>query len=201
MNNLQIKKDIDAIAKVDRHVAAALNRYGYPAISMQSCGLEALLAAIVNQQLSTKAANTILSRVKALLPDCNADTVLRIPDATLRDAGLSWRKVGYVKSLARSIKSGDFAPDDLPGMDDESAIESITGLHGFGRWSAEIYLLFSLGRRDVFPADDLILRVSLQKIKRLKTRPAPALARKKVAHWQPWRSAGSLFLWHCHNNK
>ena len=201
MNRLQIRKGLDAIANKDKHIAAALNRYGYPDISSQACGFEALLTAIVNQQLSTKAAATILSRVKSLLPVCEADAVLEIPDATLRAAGLSWRKVGYVKYLAQSIATGEFSPEKLPNMDDTGVIEAITRLHGFGRWSAEIYLLFSLGRQDIFPADDLIRRVSLQKIKRLKTTPTPALARKKVIHWEPWRSAGSLFLWHCHNNK
>jgi DNA-3-methyladenine glycosylase II len=200
MNASQIKRGLDRIAAVDRHMAAALEIHGYPTMSLQPCGFETFLTTIVNQQLSTKAAATILSRVMALLPVCDAGSLLKLSDQTLRDAGLSWRKVEYAKGLARAIDNGEFVPESLADMDDDEAIESITKLRGFGRWSAEIYLMFSLGRRDIFPADDLIIQVALQKLKRMKTKPTPKIARQKVAHWSPWRSVGSLFLWHSINS-
>ena len=182
-------------------MAAALKTYGYPGFSLQKNGFETFLAVIVNQQLSSKVAAVILARVMALIPACNAPSLLELPDQALRDAGLSWRKVEYAKGLARAIVDGEFDPEALRGMDDEEAIQSITRLRGFGRWSAENFLIFSLGRPDIFPADDLILQLALQKLKRMRTRPTPAVARKKVAHWAPWRSAGSLFLWHCLDNR
>jgi DNA-3-methyladenine glycosylase II len=81
-------------------------------------------------------------------------------------------------------------------MDDATAIQAITALRGFGRWSAEIYLMFSLKRADIFPADDLALRVALGRLKGLEQRPTPGQARALVEHWAPWRSVGALFLWH-----
>lgn len=201
MNKSHIKKGLDAIASVDKHMAKALELHGYPGFSLQKNGFEALLAVIVNQQLSSKVAAVILARVMALLPVCDAPVLLKLPDQALRDAGLSWRKVEYAKGLAQAIVDGTFDPQALHAMDDEEAIQSITRLRGFGRWSAENFLIFSLGRPDIFPADDLILQLSLQKLKRMKAKPTAEIARKKVAHWSPWRSAGSLFLWHCLDNR
>ena len=81
-------------------------------------------------------------------------------------------------------------------MTDEEAIVEITALRGFGRWSAEIYLMFSLNRQDIFPADDLALLVALGRLKKLSDKPTPKQARDLIAHWAPYRSVGSLFLWH-----
>jgi DNA-3-methyladenine glycosylase II len=200
MNKTQIKKGLDAIASVDKHVAKALDVIGYPKPRLRPAGFETFLETIVSQQISVKAAASILARVRTLLPVCDAESLLAIPNDQLRAAGLSQRKAEYLQGLARAIVDGNFDPESLDKMDDESAIESIVRLRGFGRWSAEIYLMFSLGRPDIFPADDLILQVSLQKVKRLKTKPTPKVARQKVEHWGPWRSIGSLFLWHYHHS-
>ena len=81
-------------------------------------------------------------------------------------------------------------------MDDPTAIKTITSLRGFGPWSAEIYLMFSLQRSDIFPAGDLALRIALQKLKGIDTTLDEKQARELVARWSPYRSAGSLFLWH-----
>lgn len=199
MNKTQIKKGLDAIASVDKHVARVLEDIGYPKPRLRPAGFETFLETIVSQQISVKAAASILARVRSLLPVCDAASLLAVPTDGLRAAGLSQRKVEYLQGLARAIAEGEFSPDSLCDMDDESAIESIVRLRGFGRWSAEIYLMFSLGRPDIFPADDLILQVSLQKVKKLRARPTPKVARRKVEHWGPWRSVGSLFLWHHHH--
>ncbi|MES9856248.1 MAG: hypothetical protein ABW166_06565 [Sedimenticola sp.] len=110
--------------------------------------------------------------------------------------GLSYRKIEYTKSLAEAVHAGRFNIDGLELMTDEEAIAEITTLRGFGRWSAEIYLMFSLNRQDVFPADDLALQVALGRLKKLPGKPTPKQARDLIAHWTPWRSVGSLFLWH-----
>lgn len=201
MNKAKIKRGLDAIASVDKHMAAALEVHGYPTLRLQPGGFEMLMTMIVNQQLSTKVAAVILSRVKALLPVCDASSLLKIPDQDLRHAGLSWRKVEYTKGLAQAIVSGELNPELLHRMSDDEAIESIMRLRGFGRWSAENYLIFSMGRPDIFPADDLIIQTSLQKVKRMKTRPTAKIARQKVKHWAPWRSLGALFLWYVHEGE
>ena len=196
MNKSTIKKSLDSIAKIDLDIKNALATHGYPQPRTQPAGFETMVITIVNQQLSTKAASAIMQRVRDLLIDVTPTTVLAKRKTTLRKAGLSERKVDYIQGLARAVKKDEFNPDKLNSMDDASAINAITHLHGFGEWSAEIYLMFSLQRPDIFPANDLALQVALQKLKRLNGRPTPKVARSLVEHWSPWRSAGSLFLWH-----
>ena len=196
MNKNSIKSGLDSIAKQDKELKKALRQFGYPKARIRPAGLTTFVNIIVSQQLSTKAADAIMQRIHTLLPDINATTILKCPKKSLRNAGLSERKVEYLKGLAKAIKSGTFEPDDLRKQDDATAIESISSLYGFGIWSAEIYLMFCLRRKDIFPANDLALQVALQKLKQLDTRPTPKQARELVAHWAPYRSCGSLFLWH-----
>jgi DNA-3-methyladenine glycosylase II len=137
-----------------------------------------------------------MRRVQALLPSMEAQDVLRLPQGALRAAGLSWRKVEYVEALARAIDENQFDISSLAAMEDQAVVEAITALKGFGVWSAEIYLMFSLQRRDIFPAGDLAIRIALQKLKRVDSKLGEKQAREMVASWAPYRSAASLFLWH-----
>ena len=196
MNSAAIKRDLDALASGDPDVARALPQIGYPQPRIRAQGFETLLSTIVSQQISTEAAAAIMQRVRELLPRMQPAEALELPDGALRAAGLSARKVEYVDALAQAIVDKSFDPATLPRMDDAEAIAAITGLKGFGAWSAEIYLMFSLGRGDIFPAGDLALRVALQKLKRIDDTFGEKRARELVADWAPYRSAGSLFLWH-----
>jgi len=192
----QVINDIDSIARVDAEVARALGAIGYPRPRIRAQGFETFFSTIVSQQISTEAAAAIMQRVRKLLPRINASSLLDLPENALREAGLSMRKVEYAQGLARAILDGDFIPGDLPTLNNDEAIQAITALRGFGVWSAEIYLMFSLQRNDIFPADDLALQVALQRLKGLEQRPTSKQARSLIEHWSPRRSAGSLFLWH-----
>jgi len=199
LNKRQIKLGLDHIAARDKHVAAALERIGYPEPRQRPAGFETFIRTVVSQQISVRAAASIWERLRAQLPALDAAALLSVPEQNLRGAGLSARKAEYLRGLAAAIVDGSFDPDSLISLPDEEAIDSIKALRGFGRWSAEIYLMFSLGRSDIFPADDLIILSSLQKVKNMRQRPTPAKAREKVASWAPWRRAGALFLWHFHH--
>lgn len=196
MNQSRIKRDLDQLASEDADLRRGIEQVGYPLPRIREPGFATLLATIVSQQISTDAAAAIMQRVRALLPSMQPRAVLRLPEAALREAGLSQRKVDYVESLARAILEKRFNPGALETMDDDEAIATITTLRGFGRWSAEIYLMFSLRRVDVFPAGDLAIRVGLQKLKGIEETLNENQARELAAHWAPYRSAGSLFLWH-----
>lgn len=196
MTKTQIKKALDNIAKRDIDIDNALKIYGYPKPRIQQTGFETFVITIVNQQLSTKAASAIMQKVRDTLGEITPANVIAKRKSTLRNAGLSERKVEYLKGLAKAIKNGRFDPNNLDALSDADAISAITQLHGFGEWSAEIYLMFSLRRKDIFPANDLALQIALQNLKQLKQKPTPKIARAIVEHWAPWRSAGSLFLWH-----
>lgn len=196
MDNTLIKQGIDAIAQVDPDVAEALPVFGYPSPRTRPEGLETLFSIVVGQQLSTHAAAAIMTRAREMFSTFSAQAILQKTDAELRSIGLSKQKVMYIQGLATAIDTGAFAPEQLQSLDDKQAIQAITSLKGFGPWSAEIYLMFSLQRTDIFPSGDLALLVALQKLKRLEVKPTPKQAQALIAHWSPWRSAGSLFLWH-----
>jgi DNA-3-methyladenine glycosylase II len=196
MNKRTIKKGIDAIAARDKDVRLTLPKIGYPQDRKWPDGFETFVSIIVSQQLSTKAANAILSRVHKLLPELTPEKLLSKRSATLRKAGLSEKKVEYLRGLSLAIKRDEFNPDALKKMNDVQAIRSICSLHGLGEWSAEIYLIFALGRKDIFPANDLALQLALQKLKKMRDKPTPVIARSTIDHWAPNRSFGSLYLWH-----
>lgn len=196
MDQKQVINNIDNIACIDADVASAVVSLGYPQPRIRPQGFETFFSTIVGQQISTEAAAAIMQRVRDLLPRLDASSLLNLPEGALREAGLSTRKVEYAQGLANAILDGDFVPEDLQAMENKEAIRAITALRGLGVWSAEIYLMFSLQRDDIFPADDLALQVALQRLKGLTKRPTQREARTLIEHWSPWRSAGSLFLWH-----
>ncbi|RJG40072.1 DNA-3-methyladenine glycosylase 2 family protein [Motilimonas pumila] len=195
MDEICIEQGIMALAKRDADLAKAVTRQGLPEPRLQPHGFATFLSIIVSQQLSTHVAKVIMSRVSELLGEVSAKAVLATPDQALRDTGLSWRKIEYANGLAQAVESGTLDINGLSLLSDEEAIKQIVRLKGFGRWSAEIYLMFSLGRQDIFPADDLGILVALAKLKGLENKPTPKQARLMTEHWQPWRSVGALFLW------
>jgi len=195
MNQGKIIRHLDALAQLDDDVRRGLALVGYPQPRIRVEGFETFLSTIVSQQISTESAAAVMRRVRALLPRVEAAALLELPEGALRRAGLSARKVEYAQGLAQSIVEQSFEVPRLSAMADQGVIEAITELRGFGVWSAEIYLMFSLGRADVFPAGDLALRIALQKLKGLEQALNEKQARAMVTDWAPYRSAGSLFLW------
>ncbi|MEH6455333.1 MAG: hypothetical protein V7749_03365 [Cocleimonas sp.] len=196
MNKKIIKQGLDEIALIDKDVANALSTFGYPEPRIRPVGIETFFSIVVGQQLSTHAAAAIMVRARELLPELTPENILSKNDEDLRGVGLSKQKIVYVKGMANAILNKEFDPSALQDLDDKTAIETITALKGFGPWSAEIYLMFSLQREDVFPSGDLALLIAIQKLKRIDQKPTPKEAQKIIQHWSPWRSVGSLFLWH-----
>lgn len=196
LNQQTLSAALDELGSRDKDVAEALKQVGYPLPRIRPAGFPTLLSTIVSQQISAEAARSIYQRLEKRLGEVCARSLLALTENDLRELGLSRRKVEYARGLASAMVQGHFDPDALNRMDDESAIDEIVALRGFGRWSAEIYLMFSLQRPDIFPADDLALQVALGRLKGLPDRPRPKQVREITMQWQPWRSAGALFLWH-----
>jgi DNA-3-methyladenine glycosylase II len=159
--------------------------------------LSALVGAIVNQQLSTKAAATIFARFAALFPDDKIDAaaIEKMSDATLRGVGLSGQKIGYLRDLTARIADGRLNLDELDALPDEEVIERLTAVKGFGRWTAEMFLMFRLHRPDVLPAGDLGIVNAIQRLYRLRKRPDPKRILKMGEIWRPYRSVASWYLW------
>jgi DNA-3-methyladenine glycosylase II len=159
--------------------------------------LTALAGAIVSQQLSTKAAATIFRRFVALFPDGLIDihAVVALDDATLRGVGLSSQKVSYLRDLSARIIDGRLDLAALDALPDEAVIERLTAVRGFGRWTAEMFLMFRLHRPDVLPVGDLGILNATQKLYRLRKRPNPKRLLKIGEAWKPYRSVACWYLW------
>lgn len=157
----------------------------------------ALLRAIVGQQLSTKAARTIYLRVLDLF-DGKTPAPEQLLEATvedLRGAGLSGRKVEYIRDLASHVLSGELELDRLDQLSDEEAIEEIVAVRGLGQWTAEMFLLFHLERPDVLSGGDLGIRKAIQIEYGLEEMPSPTRVIEIGEPWRPHRSLASLYLW------
>lgn len=192
-----LKTSLDSLASRDPAIRSALNEVGYPVERRAQTGFAVFMGIIVSQQLSVKAASTIKSRVVAAAGGTlTPQAVMQLTDEQLRACGLSHQKIRYSRYLCENVLSGNFDPEHLEKLDDAEAIERITNLLGFGRWSAEMYLLFSLGRQDVWPAGDLAVQEAVKRLKKLETRPKPNEMDDIAKVWKPHRSAMAIFLWH-----
>jgi DNA-3-methyladenine glycosylase II len=157
----------------------------------------ALLRAIVGQQLSTKAARTIYLRVLDLFGGTtpSPEQLLEASEQDLRGAGLSGRKVEYVRDLAAHVLSGELELDRLDRLGDEEAIEEIVAVRGLGRWTAEMFLIFHLERPDVLSGGDLGIRKAIQLEYDLAEMPTPQRVIEIGEPWSPHRSLAGLYLW------
>ncbi|HEX3609799.1 MAG TPA: DNA-3-methyladenine glycosylase [Solirubrobacterales bacterium] len=157
----------------------------------------ALLRAIVGQQLSTKAARTIYGRILDLFDGSTPapEQLLEAEEADLRAAGLSGRKVEYVRDLALHVIDGELELDRLGELPDEEAIAEIVAVRGLGVWTAEMFLLFHLERPDVLSGGDLGIRKAVQIEYGLEEMPAPTKVLEIGEPWRPHRSLASLYLW------
>jgi DNA-3-methyladenine glycosylase II len=157
----------------------------------------ALLRAIVGQQLSTKAARTIYGRILDLFEGStpSPEQLLEADEAGLRAAGLSGRKVEYVRDLASHVLAGELELDRLDDLSDEEVVEEIVAVRGLGVWTAEMFLLFHLERPDVLSGGDLGIRKAVQVEYELDEMPAPARVLEIGEPWRPHRSLASLYLW------
>ena len=159
-------------------------------------GFPGLLQAIVGQMISNQAAAAIWRRLAVLPGALEPAGLLRLNEAELRGAGLSRPKVVHAYALAKAFADGTLSAGKIAAMADEEAIAAISAVRGMGRWSAEIYLLFALARRDVFPAGDIAVAGAAAALKGLPARPDPATLRALAEQWRPARSLAARLLWH-----
>ena len=170
--------------------ARALQLCGPPPLRRREAGFAALLSAIVSQQVSTAAARAIWARLEgAGLTE--PPTILAAAEEELRAAGLSRQKIRYARALAEA--GIDF--DALAHAPEEAIVATLTAVPGVGRWTAEIYAMFSLGRADVFAPADLALQEGARMLFALPDRPREAALRGMAAAWSPWRTVAAGMLW------
>lgn len=196
MTQEMINAALDELAMRDKDVARAIDMSGYPQPRNRPPGFATLLDIIVGQQVSVASANAIRGRLAAAAGPITPETFLGLDDDNLRSIGFSRRKVEYGRLLASDILSGAFDPENLHKLDDDTAAAQIMARKGLGRWSADIYLLFALGRPDTWPVDDLAVQVGVQRVKNLAARPNRVQMDEIGEQWRPWRGMAALLFWH-----
>jgi O-6-methylguanine DNA methyltransferase len=158
-----------------------------------------LIEAVVHQQLSPKAATTILSRVIALYPSSSfpkPGELLMTPDRLLRGAGLSKAKAAALRDIAAKALDGTIpSSEQIVKLRNDEIIKRLTSIYGVGQWTVEMMLIFNLGRMDVLPVDDYALRKSIAEVYRMKQVPTPKQVSKLGEPWRPYRTVASLYLW------
>lgn len=188
------------LAARDPDIAAALAVIGPPPPRDRPPGFGSLLRAIVGQQISAAAAAALWTRLAAAIDPLTPVAVAALELDALRALGLSRQKALYARGLALDVLEGRVDLDGLSALDDEAAIAHLVQIKGIGRWSAEIYLLFALGRTDIWPSGDLALAIAMQRLKRLRRRPDPKRLVRLAEPWRPHRGAAAHFLWHYYAN-
>ncbi len=187
---------LNEVAALDPRLGDLWQRVGTPGLRRSRHGFAGLFRIVVGQHLSFHAAAAIWRRVEEACAPLSPETFLRLDEPELRALGLSRQKIRFGRAVAHAAKSGRLEPRRLARLDDETAIGTLIELDGIGRWTAECYLLFALGRPDVWPADDLALAVSCQRLFDLDARPTGKEMRVLAESWRPWRSAAARLLWH-----
>ncbi|MCP4330249.1 MAG: DNA-3-methyladenine glycosylase 2 family protein [Alphaproteobacteria bacterium] len=200
MTKTSLARGLDELAARDPDIARALTAAGRPALRRAEMGFPALLRTIVGQQVSTHAARAIWGRVEGGCQPMSAEKFARLRTTTLRKMGLSRQKIEYSRALARHVASGALDLDGLAQLEEEEAIDRLIEVKGIGRWSAEIYLLFALGRADVWPIDDLALAKAVIHMKGLKGTPKRAKLVAVAEPWRPWRGAAAHLMWHYYHH-
>lgn len=169
---------------------------GVPQPRRLPAGFATLLRIIVDQQISTRAGAAIWQRLNETVENVTPETVLRAGEEGLRQSGFSGAKARYCLALSRAVLDGTVDPDRLHRMSDRRVKETLVRVKGIGRWTAEIYLMFALGRADVWPAGDLAVAEAAGRLLGLSARPGQKEMDEIGERWRPWRSTAALMLWH-----
>ena len=193
-----VERAVAHLRTADPVLARAVDAVGPWRLTLEPDLFLALVDAIVSQQLSIKAAATILGRIRALAapdPFPTPAQLLATPDEALRAAGCSRAKAVYLKDLSARIVDGRLDLEGLRRLPDEEVIRALVAVKGIGRWTAEMMLIFALGRPDVWPVDDLGIVIAVQGLYGFAARPSRAELLALGERWRPYRTVASWYLW------
>ncbi|MFP4004792.1 MAG: DNA-3-methyladenine glycosylase family protein [Alphaproteobacteria bacterium] len=179
----------------DERLARAAELAGELPLRLRRPGFAGLMRIMISQQVSTASAEAIWRRVEARFNALAPKDVLASTEEELRALGLSRPKAAYARAFAEHAADGRLNLAAVARMDDEAAIEHMQAVPGIGRWTAEIYLLFCLGRPDVLPSGDLALQTAFAHLAGLPARPGPDTFAAEAAAWAPWRGVAARLLW------
>src|SRR5947199_8249511 len=191
-----MRKAINHLKKSDPVLRAIIERVGPFRMEYGVPEFSSLAEAIVYQQLNGKAAVTIFNRFAALAGEpVSPEGILKLSDAQLRSAGLSKQKSAYLRDLAAKTAAGVLDFSKLPELSDEEVIKHLTQIKGIGVWTAHMFLIFSLRRKNVLPTGDLGVRAAMRKAYGMKVLPKPVTMQRLAKSWHPYCSIASWYMW------
>ena len=195
-----VKAAEQALSSADPQMAAVIEAYGPCTMTITpfQSPFESLFKTIIFQQLSTASANAIFGRVLTLFDgeSPTPKTTLGIADEAFRGAGMSKQKIRYARDLAEKTIAGT-VPEmtALAALSDQEIIERLSAVHGIGRWTVEMLLMFNMGRPDILPSTDLVIRKAFQQIYKHEELPKPKAIDAFGERWRPYRSIASWYMW------
>jgi 3-methyladenine DNA glycosylase/8-oxoguanine DNA glycosylase len=192
-----MKKAVAHLKSSDPVLGALIDALGPSRIRYRPASFDALVHAIVNQQLSSKAAATIYGRLQAALAPKEIEPrgILRLGEAQLRELGISKQKCGYLLDLAEKTHKKEVDFDELPKLSDAVVLEKLIAIKGIGEWTVHMFLMFALRRPDVLPVGDLGVQNAIQKLYGLEARPKPRQVEEIGSKWRPFASYAAWYLW------
>lgn len=189
---------MEHLCNADRRLAKIVKEIGCYSIKLRNDSFQSLIEAIIYQQLTGSAANAIYKRFLAYYKNSipTPEQIISSSDIELRtQVGLSRMKITYLKDLASHIGDNRLDLFDLPELKDEEIISQLTRVRGIGRWTAEMFLIFCLGREDVLPVTDLGLRNAMRRTYLLDELPKPNTMMEIANPWRPYRSIATWYMW------
>lgn len=193
----EVRKGLRVLCKNDPILAGVVRSIGPFTLKPDPGGYEILVRSILSQQISVAAARTIRGRLQALLPEgkLTAKSIDALSDDQLQSVGVSRQKQTYLRHLTSCALDGTINFRRIAKGSDDDAVEELIQVKGIGRWTAQMFLMFSLGRIDVFAPDDLGLRNAIQKLYELPEKPSRSELEQHAEKWRPYRTIASWYLW------
>lgn len=196
LTHRSLDRGVRALARADKDLGRVIEQHGGPPLWDREPGFATLVQIILEQQVSLASGRAAFARLEGVAGKVTPARVARLTGRAVRGAGLTRQKSDYVRGLARAIVRDEFDIAGLASLDDEAAHAALVKLRGIGPWSADIYLLMALGRRDIWPRHDLALAAAMREVKRLRTLPTPKRQLEIGEAWRPWRAVAARILWH-----
>ncbi len=200
---MDIEAGIDLLKK-DKNMQVLINKFGRPDLNPRQDYFQSLLRSIVFQQLSGKAAQTIYERFVNLIPKTSnhcPNEVLKLDKEEMRKAGLSFRKIDYVRNLADYFENNSFQKKDVERMTDEEISKELIQIKGIGQWTVDMFLMFTLNRADILPCTDLGIQKGIMKILNMKNLPSKKKMENCSRKWRPYRTIACWYLWRMVDDK
>src|SRR5262249_33291193 len=201
LDEASLATGVRLLARRDPDLATIVDQHGEPPLWTRRPGFPTLVHIILEQQVSLASARAAFDRLEYAIGRITPERFLTLGDDELKVIGFSRQKTSYCRELAQLILSRRFSPRALHAMPDDEARARLIAIKGIGAWSADIYLLMALRRRDVWPVGDLALATAAREVKRLEKRPTEGGLQMMAEPWRPWRAVAARLLWHRYLSK